>query len=198
MNTKNVVTDEVVKKAIQYAYDETDKYGLPTKLHLDLSIEKGIEIAEMLEADSNIVAVGVALMDIKLGEAFAAKRQPEHVKMSAEATRAFLSQHNIKEHLADKVINCVEAHHGTIPFSCIEAEIVANADCYRFIHPKGVFHYIGTLTKRNLSFKEIIDGADAKLEEKNKILSLPYCKKQLEPHYISFKKMFAEARVGEK
>jgi hypothetical protein len=191
-----MITEKIAKAAVQYAYAETEKYGLPTKLHLDLSIQKGIEIAKMLKTDNNIVIVGVALMDIKLGEAFTTKRQPEHVKMSADATQIFLGQFDIDKDSRAKVINCVEAHHGAVPFSCLEAEIVANADCYRFVHPKGVLHFIGTLTKRNLSFKEIIDGAEAKLEEKNKILSLPYCKKELGPYYVAFKKMFAEARIG--
>ncbi len=191
-----MISEKITKEAVQYAYAETEKNGLPTRMHLDLSIEKGIEIAKMLNADSNIVIAGVALMDVKLGEAFATKRQPEHVKMSADAAKVFLNQFDVDKDTKAKIINCVEAHHGAVPFSCIEAEIVANADCYRFVHPKGVLHYIGTLTKRNLSFKEIIDGAEAKLEEKNMILSLPYCKKELEPYYVAFKKMFAEARIG--
>lgn len=189
-----MIPETVIKEALQYAYEETEKFGLPTRLHLELSIQKGMEIANVLEADKGIVTVGVCLMDIKLGEAFSSKRLPEHVKMSLEAGLHFLDKFQLDKGTIDRITNAITAHHGAIPFSCIEAEIVANADCYRFMHPKGVIHYIGTLTKRDLSFAEIIDGAEAKLEEKRKILSLEYCKKDLTPYYEMFKELFAVAR----
>ena len=92
------------------------------------------------------------------------------------------------------VLNGVAGHHGTIPFECVEAEIVANADCYRFIHPVGVFHYLGTLSKRDLSAMQIISTAETKLDEKFGVLSLKRVKDELIPHYERFKLQFREAR----
>ena len=90
-----MISESVVNKTIEYAYSEIDKFGLPTKLHLDLSIQKGKEISAALKADQSVVVIGVCLMDVKLGEAFKTKRQPEHVKMSADASLEFLKQFNL-------------------------------------------------------------------------------------------------------
>lgn len=185
---------EVKDAAKELALSEIEKYGLPTKIHFEISYVQGIKIAEKLNGDVDLVGIGVSLMDLKLGEAFKKQKLAEHVKMSAEASEQFLKSYSIDDEIQGKILNCIQAHHGKIPFNCIEAEISANADCYRFIHPTGVIHYIGTLTKRGLEFQEVVNQAESKLDEKWEILSLDYCKNELTEHYYSFKKLFAATR----
>ncbi len=84
-----------------------------------------------------------------------------------DATKIFLEKYPLTKEEQKKIINCVEAHHKGVKFNCVEAEICANADCYRFLHPK--------------------------MNEKHKILSLDICKKELEPYYQEFKKLFEKA-----
>ena len=92
----------------------------------------------------------------------------------------------------EKIINCVEAHHGSVPFTCIEAEVCANADCYRFIAPTGVFTFLDVVAKREMGFLEQIEQAKMKLEEKHAILSLDRTKEELESSYQMFVKLFDE------
>lgn len=187
-----MLAPEVVAAAVDLAEVEISKFGLPTQVHFDLSLAKGQEIARALGADSALVKVGTVLMDLKLGEAFSKGKLAEHVKMSVDASADFLTGYEVRGDVRDRILNCVAAHHGTVPFTCLEAEIVANADCYRFMHPTGVFHYIGTLTKRNLSLREVVEGAQAKLLEKRAVLSLPACKAELEPIGEQFLALFAQ------
>ncbi|MBK6565948.1 MAG: hypothetical protein IPG18_12290 [Saprospiraceae bacterium] len=189
-----MITEKLVTAAKEFAYSEIEKFGLPTKLHFDISFEKGDEIAVAMNADKSLVELGVCFMDIKLGEAFSQKRIDDHIKMGVDACNEFLKDYEVTEEEKSKIINCIVAHHGTVPFSSLESEIVANADCYRFIHPKGVIHYIGTLTKRNLSLPDIVKQAEYKLDEKQAILSMDYCKKELIHHYDSFKAIFAVSK----
>ncbi|GHV24968.1 hypothetical protein FACS1894176_02400 [Bacteroidia bacterium] len=128
-----------IKSAKEFALNEIEKYGLPTLVNFELSEQKAIELVHKLNANETIVTLGVYLMDCKLGQAFSEKRVTEHVQMSVEASEEFLKQFDLTRDDKAKILNCVAAHHGTVPYSCIEAEICANADCYRFISPKGVF-----------------------------------------------------------
>ena len=82
--------------------------------------------------------------------------------------------------------------HGKVPYESIEAEVCANADCYRFIHPLGVFTFIGVLAKRDLPFEDQIKGLKAKLDEKYNILSLPKAKEELCEYYDIYSKQFNE------
>lgn len=190
-----MITEKLVLAAKEFAYSEIEKFGLPTKLHFDISFEKGEEISKAMNADKNLVALGVCFMDIKLGEAFSQKRIDEHIGMSVDACNEFLTEFELTEQEKSKIINCIKAHHGTIAFSCLESEIVANSDCYRFIHPKGVIHYIGTLTKRNLLLEDVVKQAEYKLDEKKAILSLEYCKNELITYYDAFKAIFGASKI---
>jgi hypothetical protein len=165
-------------------------------LHFDLSMNKGREIAQILSADVALVQVGVALMDVKLGEAFSTARLGEHVAMGVQAATEFLSAYDLDESEKGRIVNCIEAHHGAVPFSCLESEIVTNADCYRFMHPAGVIHYIGTLSKRGLQLDKVIEQAEAKLEEKCALLTLDVSKSELLPFYADMKRMFASAKAA--
>lgn len=155
---------------------------------------KGQELAKKLNADKDIVLLGTLLMDVKLRQAMQENRIADHVQMSVDASRKFLGQFNLKKEVFNNVLHCVEAHHGTMPYKTIEAEICANADCYKFLHPKGFFIYLTMLGKRHPAFKECIDQAEKKMEEKYNILSLDIAKSELEKYYQTLKGYINEAR----
>jgi hypothetical protein len=189
---------ELADKIDAVARQEIAQYGLPTERHYNLSLQKGIELAGKLNADENLVKAGVALMDIKLG--YAAKvlnEQPAHVKYCEEFAESLLKEFGVDEPFYSILINCVAAHHKVKtaeynPFGSIEAEIVANADCYRFIHPRGVMSFHATAVKRGLEHDKALNLVESKLDEKYGIMSLPEVKEELEPYYKAFKDILKE------
>lgn len=186
--------EEVAADSIAMARREIERFGVPDMLLLDISLEKGRWLSRMHDVSANLVDICVAMMDLKLGEAFKDKRISDHIAMSANSADTFLSERNVPNNIKDIVKNAIEAHHGDIPFKFLEAEICANADCYRFIHPKGVFLYLTVLGRRIDSFIGCIDQAEAKMDEKMAIVSLPLVRDELGPIYDNFKRYFAEAR----
>lgn len=127
-----------------------------------------------------------------LEEARQIGKKSEHAQMALEFAKEFLKTYDITQVEYEKIMNCIEAHHGKVPFQCLEAEICANADCYRFMHPKGVMAYIQYLSKKSDNLKDIITKAKTKLEEKNKILSLEKAKDDLNKYYEMFSDIFLE------
>jgi len=162
-------------------------------IHFEITEKKAIELAEKLGADKEVVQIGVYLMDVKLGQAMKEGKLSQHVEMSSVASREFLQQFDLSTTQMNQIINCVEAHHGAISFDSIEAEICANADCYRFIHPKGFFLFLTILGKRG-SFADALDMAEKKLDEKYGILSLDFCKNELKEVYRGLKSYISMAR----
>jgi len=181
----------IIEKAKEFVEKETKK---AVRRLFHLANVKGQELAEKLDADKDIVMLGTLLMDVKLKQAMEENRLKDHVKMSLEAAKEFLKQFDLSEETKNKIYNCIEAHHGNVSFICIEAEICANADCYKFLHPKGVLQYIGIMMGRTDDFQEVIANVEKKLEEKHKILSLDICKEELEHYYKMFKELFEKAR----
>lgn len=187
---------EIIIKAEEFALLEMNKYGFPSRMNFDTSNEKGLQLAKKYGADSSIVQIGTRLMDIKLGEAISKGKPNEHVRMSVDATINFLSQFNLPEDVKDKIINCVEGHHGTKEWICKEAEICANADCYRFLLIRNWLAFLNSLGAEKSSFDHDLKFAEDKANEKWKILSLDPCKKELEPHYKMINKIIKKSRIS--
>lgn len=183
---------QLVTKAYDYAKEEIEKYGMPTKEHFELSYQKAIWLGNKFNVDIDISKIGVCLMDLKLGQAFKEGTLPNHIKMSADASRMLIDKATISKEDKEKIINCIEAHHGTVEYKWMEAEICANADCYRFIHPKGVFAAVVSFGKRFDNLQDVLKNTKLKMDEKKSIVSLDIVKEELEPYYKQFSQLFEE------
>lgn len=177
------------------AKEEIEKYGKPSLVHYDISIKNGIKLAKQLNADVELVKCGIALMDIKLGEAATEGKQPQHTQISKEYAEKVLTELKVDEQTKAVLLNCVAAHHGKVPFETLEAQIVANADCYRFICPQGVFEAFAIYTRSGLDHNKALEMTEMKLDEKFEILSLKSAKEELDPYYYIFKDLLNKAKV---
>lgn len=189
------ITAEILKAARELAFEQIEKFGSPYKELFEIAENKALELAKELSADKNLTHLGVCLMDIQVGRAIAEGKSSEHIAMGMKLADEFLGKFSLDNSIKNKIINCIEAHHGTNEFKSLEAEICANADCYKFLTPKGIFFYLTILGKRESSFSKCLKLAEEKLEEKHNILTLDICKAELEPYYQQFKKLFAEAKA---
>lgn len=112
-----------------------------------------------------------------------------------KATKELLKEIDIlSDEQKENLIKCVEEHHGVDKFYSIESEIVCNADCYKFIHPKGVFDYCSILGRRFNNLSKELEQLEYKMDEKYNAMSLDIVKNELEPYYNSFKKLIAKTK----
>lgn len=150
--------EQLVKDAIELA-NET----IPTtEKHIYTAFEAGEMLAEYYHVDKKIIKIGLYLMDIKLKESRKLGRKSEHDLMATDYAKEFLKGYELTSDEYEKIINCIEAHHKKVPFNSIEAEICANADCYRFISPKGVFAYEEFLATKLDDMHEIVKKLQVK------------------------------------
>lgn len=157
---------------------------------LSFSLAKGQELAQIYHASCDIVFIGMCLMDLKLQEAKALGKIKDHVAMAISFAEEFLKDYDLTEIEYEMILDCIRTHHGSFSFSSIEAEVVANADCYIFIHPEGVFRYFSLLSRRGISLDEQVTQLKYKLEEKYQVLSLDKVKDELTQYYQIFLKLF--------
>ncbi len=184
----------IIKEAEILALSEIKKYNIPKKEHFLLSNEKGQKLAESLGADKEIVLLGTMLMDLKIGQCIKENRLEDHIKDSSLAAQNFLKQFNIEDNIFKKIISCIDQHHGSKNYFCLESEICANADCYRFLSPEGFFHGLLIFGNRHSDFTEALNNLEKKIDEKYEILSLDICKKELEANYNNFKKLLKDSK----
>lgn len=174
---------------------EIQKYNPDMEFLHDISLNVGIRLAKKYGADENIVKIGISLMDCKLPEASHLGTPKQHISMSVDATKKILKGFNfLDEDTKENIIKCVEQHHGAEKFFSLEAEVVSNSDCYKFIHPKGVLYYSSMLGRRFHNFDKELEQLNFKLNEKHNILSLDFAKEELEPYYEIFQKVINKAK----
>ena len=172
----------VIDEAKKFAMEMADKYLIPPFAYTAFAVKKGQEISKRLKADENLVALGCYLMDIELGRAIHEGRQDDHVKMGVETARSFLGKFNLPEDYQEKVLNCIAAHHGQAEHTCVESEIVKNADCFKFLDPNAILIPIYYHSDRG-SLHDTVNVLKAKIEEKHDLISLDTCKEEAESDY---------------
>lgn len=185
----------IIQQAKKYALKEIALYGSPKIEHFFLSNEKWQELAEKLWAEKNIILLWTILMDLKIGQCIKEGKLSEHVQRSSEAAQEFLKQFDIDKDTLEKIISCIESHHWVNQYFCKEAEICANADCYRFIHPRGIFAAVVLFGWRDGNVDNVLLQVEAKIDEKYNVLSLDICKHELEPYYQEFKKLITQSKI---
>ena len=187
---------KLIKKAEKLALSEIKKYNAPSVFNFNLSNKKGQLLAGKYKARKDIVLLGTVLMDLKIGQALSENRLKEHIKLSSTAAKNFLEKEINDKKIIETILNCVEAHHGTIKYESKEAEIVANADCYRFLTINGFLRVIADFSREGMPFNEAIKLAEEKAEEKWSIISLPEAKNELEPDYKLIKNLINRVKKG--
>lgn len=181
--------EDLVIKSDNYNREEIKKYNPDMEFLYNLSLKAGIKLSKEYGADENIVKIALAMMDSKLPEASYLGTPKQHILMSSNATKELLKDIDfLNEDVKENIIKCVEEHHGVEKFFSIESEVVANADCYKFVHPKGGLYYLSMLGRRFHDFNKEIEQLDFKLNEKYNTISLASVKEELEPYYEILKK----------
>ncbi len=174
--------DDITDELDQYAVAEIMKHGIPTLDNYNDTISVALELGKRLNANLDIIKLGSRFLDIKLGEATNQKKVNEHVTMALGFAKEFLANYPLDEDFKQKVFNCIMEHHSK-KFSCVESEICANADCYKFLVPRKIFRMFYEWKQRGYNFEEIFLLAQEKVDEKWKYLTLDICKKELEASY---------------
>jgi hypothetical protein len=185
----------VIEQANAYALKEISLYGTPAKERFFLSNDKWQEVAQNLWADKNIVMLWTILMDLKIGECLKEGKLDEHITRSSQAAQEFLQQFDLSHDVLQKFIACIESHHGAEKYTCLEAEICANVDCYRFLHPRGFLAGIVLFGREEPNLDAVLTLMDSKVDEKYNTLSLDICKQELEPYYQEFKKLITKSKI---
>lgn len=185
--------NDAITKSVQIAYGEEKDTGMPLLKHIDLSREVGLNLAEKLGADKDVVEIGTLMMGCMIGKALQEDRLAEHVEMSLNRTDQMLEEIDIADETKENIRHCVSEHHGVDNYFSLESEICANADCYRFVSIRGFMY--ATRFLRDMEFENLISLLSNKVDEKWNVLSLDVCKEELEPQYETILKILNEVSI---
>jgi len=186
-----MITEKIIQSISNFVKAQIEKDGAPSQFHVDLSNEKGQQLAKVLNANKNIVLLGTLLKDCMIGEAIKQGKIGVHVKMGEAKAKNLLSTFpELTEDETSNILACVREHHGTEKFTSLESEICCNADCYMFSSVRGVLG--GMIFGNRMEIAEYVKLYSMKADEKWNTLTIDICKKELKEQYLAIKKFFEE------
>ena len=125
-------------------------YGQNVLMHSkEVAILSGMLAAE-LGADRDIAKRGGLLHDV--GKGIESDGDSNHVELGVELVKRIGED--------ERVINCISAHHGDVPHSCIESVIVQIADALSASRPGARREALDNYIKRLENLERIAEGFD--------------------------------------
>ena len=187
------INQKLLKISEKLLNQEIKKTGLPPIENHKVCLLYGERLSKAYKVNKDFISACLNFMDVKIGEAYLKKKLPKHMEMSLEATLKAIKSLKLNPKMINKISDCVLSHHGVKKYPSIEAEICANADCFKFLHPRGVFAFLVSLGKRGIALNEALNYAEQKMNEKIAIISLPEVKKEAKDYYQALMKLVRRA-----
>ncbi len=190
-----MTTQELIKYADKFNRDELEKYKYDLEPMYDIALKEGKRLAKLYNVNELVVIIAIALSDAKLPEAVRLGTPKEHIRMGLDAATQILNEvTDMSDEMKTNILKCIEEHHGKEVYFSKESEVVANADCYKFLSPKGIITYISILGRRLNDFEKEWDQLEMKMDEKFNHISLAIAKEELTDSYTNFKEYLKDCR----
>jgi len=149
--------------------------GAPVWNLTKTAVIKGRELAELYNVDPEIVELSLWLAHICFSDKVGDEIQKNHTKLSAELAKKYLREWGYPEEKTDFVCESILNHHQDRPSNSKVAEVMKNAECYKFISWPKLRLYYEDLLRRGYSLAEADSLARLKFDQKKSILTFPEC-----------------------
>lgn len=171
---------DIVEKARELMYEQTQKNKAPAWSLTELAIEKGKELAQKYNEDERIILTSLYLAHTVFDRVWQGEIQKAHPKLSAEFAKDYLEKWEVSSEEQQIILNSIQAHHNDVKTETKIAEIVKNAECFKFVTVEGSLIWLHELGIRQVDYEEAKDKVIKKMEQKRSLLTLEDCIKEAE------------------
>ena len=175
------ITDNLrTKLTFKYLNEQTKKNKAPAWALTEIAIEKGEQLANQYHVDKDLVLISLYLQHTVFSRVYKGEIQKNHPQLSAEFSKKYLEEWGVSEKDKKVILNAIEAHHNAIKATSLVAEVVKNAECFKFVTVKGALIWLHELGLRGVSYEESVERVIEKMEQKKKLLTLSACIEEAE------------------
>ena len=185
-----MTSKDIVKLSKQLMVKQTRENKAPSWLLTELAIRKGRELSEKHEVDERLVLTSLYLAHTIFSPIWHGEIQKNHAKLSSEFVKGYLDSWEVSKDEQQIILNSIEAHHDGVPTKSKIAEVVKNAECFKFISVEGALIWLHELGIRQVPYEEAVDKVLAKMKQKKVLLTLNDCIKEAEENCSRILDMF--------
>ena len=180
----------LIEKSRNLMYKQTLKNKSPAWLLTEIAVEKGKELAKKYKVDEETVVVSLYLAHTIFSTIQRGRIQKAHTRLSAKFAKKYLKKWKVSKEKQNIIINSIEAHHAHIPTKSLTAEVMKNAECFKFVTLKGCLALLHEEGIRGVPFKSAVDFVLYKMNSKKKLLTFKDCKKEAEKNCKEIERIF--------
>lgn len=182
---------DIVELSKELMYEQTKINKAPAWRLTELAILKGKELAKKYNESEKLILTSLYLAHTVFSPIWEGEIQKNHPKLSSEFANKYLEEWKVPENEKKIILNSIEAHHDHIRTETKVAEIVKNAECFKFVTIEGSLIWLHELGLRQIDYDEAKDKVIKKMEQKRKLLTLEDCIKEAEKNCEEIKKLFS-------
>jgi len=181
---------DIVKQARDLMYSQTQINKAPSWRLTEIAINKGKELALKYNENERLILTSLYLAHTVFDSIWGGKVQKSHPKLSAEFSKEYLKKWDVSENEQQIILNSIEAHHNHIKTESKIAEIVKNAECFKFVTVEGSLIWLHELGLRQINYDEAREKVIKKMEQKRLLLTLEDCKQEAETNCKKIYELF--------
>jgi len=170
--------NKIIKNSKELMKQQTNVNQSPAWALTEMAVEKGKILADKYKVDKNIVTISLYLAHTVFNQTKKSDIRKNHPKLSADFIKPYLNKWNIPIDKQEIIINSIEAHHNQVPTNTLTAEVVKNAECFKFVTVKGSLIFLHELGRRGLSYEQSVFDVLEKVDQKLSFLTFPECIKE--------------------
>ena len=165
----------IVELARDLMYQQTEINKAPAWRLTEIAIKKGKELAKEYQEDERLILTSLYLAHTVFSPIWAGEIQKNHPTLSAQFSKKYLAEWKVPEEEQKIILNSIEAHHDHVKTETKIAEIVKNAECFKFVTVEGALIYLHQWGLRQVDYDEAKEKVMKKMEQKRSLLTLENC-----------------------
>jgi hypothetical protein len=168
----STMNKSVVTKARDLMARQTKRNGAPAWALTEIAVNQGKFLAKRYKVDQNVVSVSLYLAHTIFSTEIKGEVQRNHESLSADFAQRYLKKWKVSEKERGIVVNSILCHHDKCKPTSLEAEVMKNAECFKFLTIKGCMALIHDVGTRGMSFEDAVEFAKYKANQKLGYISL--------------------------
>lgn len=169
---------DIIKASKRLIYQRTLKNNAPTWALTELAVNKGKKLAKKYRVNRKLVIASLYLAHTIFDEKRKSKIQKTHELLSARFAKKHLDKWKVLAKNQEIILNAIKAHHGKVPTTSLTAEVVKNAECFKFLTLEGCLMFLHDLGRRHMPLDQAVDYVIDKMNQKTNLLTLKDCKRE--------------------
>ncbi|MFA6272061.1 MAG: hypothetical protein WC693_03035 [Patescibacteria group bacterium] len=181
---------DIIKLSKKLAYKQTKNNKAPAWLLTEIAIKKGGALSKKYHVDEELVSASLYLAHTVFSPVWNGTIQKNHPELSAKFAKKYLDKWGVDGNEQEIILNSIKAHHNKVHTKSKIAEIVKNAECFKFVTVDGALILLHELGRRQIPYEEAVSKVIIKMEQKKSLLTLSDCIKEAEKNCEKILKIF--------